>query len=172
MINRERLRQLFEYDPESGIFTRKMVTARWTNVGDVAGYLGDRGYVIIGIDRKFYKAHRLAWLYVHGQLPKQVDHINGIRNDNRICNLRACNHAENQRNVLRQKNNTSGFKGVSWHKGHRKWSAGICINGKRRHLGYFESREECHLEYVKAALANYGDFTNDGDAPLCQGRKP
>ena len=84
-LTAERLREVLDYDPDTGVFTRKVRTASSVKVGDVAGSLNGKGYIRIRVDGRLYFAHRLAWLYVHGEWPvDQVDHINGIKNDNRI----------------------------------------------------------------------------------------
>ena len=139
----ERLRELLHYEPETGIFTRKVSTARRVKVGDVAGSLGGRGYLLIQLQSRKYQAHRLAWLHTYGVWPKgQIDHINRIRADNRISNLRDVSHKQNGQNASKPSNNTSGHPGVSWHKQSSKWQAKITHNQKPIYLGLFESLEE------------------------------
>ena len=133
----ERLKELLEYDPETGVFIWK--TRRGgLKAGSVAGTKHANGYVRIKCDGKSYMAHRLAWLYVHGQFPeKQIDHINGLREDNRLSNLRCVSRSENQRNRRLCKRSTSGIIGVRWHKQAGKWQArGI----NSLHLGLFNCK--------------------------------
>jgi hypothetical protein len=103
-------------------------------------------------------AHRLAWFYVHGEFPKcELDHINGVRDDNRISNLRECSRAENMQNAGMFKTNTSGYTGVTWHKQRRKWAAQIWVNNKRMYLGLRESKEDAYALYLEAK-AKYHTF--------------
>lgn len=90
------------------------------------------------------------------------DHINGNRSDNRRENLRSCSHAENQRNAKKNSNNSSGFKGVSFDKQHKKWVAQISINGKGSRIGFFSTPEAAHSAYCAAALKHHGEFANFG----------
>lgn len=87
-----------------------------------------------------------------------ADHINGDKLNNTRANLRIAACVENQRNSRKPKHNTSGFKGVTWHKGHRKWKAQISIENKSRHIGYFDTREKAHAAYCEAAKRIYGEF--------------
>jgi len=101
MITQDKLKEILDYNQHTGLFTWKKIK-KYSNrsVGDIAGSLS-LGYVVIGIDKKIYKAHRLAWLYVYGEFPKeQLDHINGNKEDNRICNLREANQSQNNFNFL------------------------------------------------------------------------
>jgi hypothetical protein len=157
-ITAERLRESLDYDPATGVFTRRLVKGGY-KVDDVAGSNNGRGYTIIRVDGRGYSAHRLAWLYVIGEWPiGDLDHINGDKADNRFCNLREATESQNLANSRMQADNTSGFKGVSWHKHARKWIACIGLNGKVKHLGYFDTRERAFIEYVFAAWRHFGDF--------------
>jgi hypothetical protein len=143
MINQKRLKDLLEYNPETGIFIWKVRTSKRVKIGDVAGCENSRGYVYIKVDNKNYRSHRLAWLYMTGEFPPDcIDHINGITNDNRWINLRSVTHSENMKNQKKLKNNISGHQGVSWDKPTEKWVARHTINNKLIHLGYFTNIED------------------------------
>jgi hypothetical protein len=115
MINLDKLKQLLEYNPETGLFIWKVATAHRTLVGTIAGSVNCSGYVRLQIAGKLYQAHRLAWLYMTGSLPKEhIDHVNGIKQDNRWCNLREASNGQNQQNQKLQKNNTVGVKGLTY----------------------------------------------------------
>jgi len=156
-LTAERLRELFNYDPETGVFRRR-VTCSNRRAGEVAGSFS-HGYLRIGIDGRDYLAHRLAWLHVHGVWPAgEVDHRNQTRDDNRIDNLREATHAQNGWNAGKRSHNASGFKGVSFDKRDRRWVAEIRHHGKRECLGYFDTPEEAHAAYVEAAHRLHGEF--------------
>lgn len=145
----ERLRELLDYDPDTGLFTWRVRTSKCVTVGAIAGCL-DKGYLRIQIDRRLHLAHRLAWLYITGDWPPaQIDHINGIRDDNRIANLRAATRAENMHNRRKpHSNTTSGYLGVSRYRG--KFMAQIKLDGKSKFLGLFDTPEEAHAVYLEA----------------------
>ena len=150
-FTQERLKELLHYDPETGIFTNLTQRGK-VKKGAVAGSKYSNGYIYIEIDYKRHRAHRLAWLYVYGKFSvNQIDHINEIKDDNRLVNLRLATNLENQQNVSSlQLNNTSGFRGVCWHKNHKKWQATITINGRCKHLGHFDTAEQASEVYVTA----------------------
>jgi HNH endonuclease/AP2 domain len=161
MLTQKRLKELLHYNPETGIFTWLMKPSPQANrisADNIAGHINVEGYFVIGIDGKVYKAHRLAWFYMAGVWPNQIDHINGIRNDNRWCNLRLVKKSQNALNRGENKNNTSGIKGVSWYKKYEKWVAQIGKNKKRINLGYFDTKEEAHAAYCEAAIKYFGEF--------------
>ena len=154
-LSQERLRELLDYDLLSGVFKWKVSTARRIKVGDVAGSPKRFGHLQIMVDGRFYKAHRLAWLYVHGRWPvEQIDHINGMPSDNRITNLREVTCAENQQN---QRSKPNKLLGVSWHTKSNKWQARILVHGVLKHLGVFVTPKEAHVAYV-AAKHEYHPF--------------
>jgi len=161
MLTQEELKETLDYDPESGIFRWKVAKGLRVKVGDIAGTLHPNGYRYIKINGKRYLEHRLAWLYVHGEWPEDmIDHINGIKDDNRIENLRESTRSENGMNRSKQINNTSGYKGVTWNKAAQKWHTQIMINNKQKYLGYFDSPEEAYAAYCKAAEELHGEFAN------------
>jgi len=142
-LTQSQLKELLHYDPDTGIFTNKVTRNRGALIGDQAGANHSKGYRIIAINRKSYLVHRLAWLYTYGSWPKcQLDHINRIKNDNRISNLREVSDSQNHQNVGLQSNNISGFKGVCWHKRRCTWHVQIKLNNKHIFLGYFKSLDD------------------------------
>ena len=146
-----RLRELLVYDPTTGIFTRSAsVIGPGRKVGRVAGSDNGQGYIKLAVDGRFYRAHRLAFLYMTGSWPLgEVDHINGVRSDNRWGNLRDVSGADNTHNQrLPHKNNTSGFLGVR--RSGRKFRAFIGSNNARIYLGVFDTPELAHFAYLEA----------------------
>lgn len=135
----ERLKELLHYEPETGTFTWRVKRGGAVDVGDIAGTKDGRGYRQIGIDRTLYLAHRLAWLYTYGEWPKNaLDHINRIRTDNRMANLRLATHALNNQNATTRHDNKSGVTGVWRNARLSKWQAYIRVNGRHIHLGLFD----------------------------------
>jgi HNH endonuclease len=158
-ITADRLRELLYYDPATGIFRWRVRMGQRGCVGAVAGSREAKGYWRIKIDGKPHKAHRLAWLYIHGVWPSdQIDHRNGDRADNRLSNLRPASNGQNQANVRRQSNNVSGLKGVRWHRANQNWNARITVNRKSIFLGRFATAAEAHSAYCSAAERLFGEF--------------
>ena len=147
-----RLREVLNYDPVTGIFTWKTRIADRIKIGDVAGTVYGLGYRLIRIDGQQYHAHRLAWLYMTGAWPVHgIDHINGERDQNQFINLRDVPPQYNAQNKRRPaKNNVSGYLGVSWYSRGKCWRAGIRVNGKGYHLGYFNDPAKAHQVYLAA----------------------
>lgn len=142
-LTQARLKEVLHYCHETGVFT-------WLSNSRIAGNISPKGYRRIGIDKRIYMAHRLAWLYVHGHFDSALDHINRIRLDNRICNLRIATQAENMLNISKNRRNTSGSTGVSWSKVAHKWHAYININRRRVYLGLHEKIEDAESAYLMA----------------------
>ena len=151
---------LLEYDPQSGGFT-------WTNCKDVLTRLRGKPagctyldwYVYIRHGGRRLLAHRIAWVKLHGALPdSHIDHINMNRSDNRRDNLRHATLSENNRNRAKQSNNTSGYKGVTFHCRTGKYQAKICINKRRISLGYFDDPSIASEAYQQAAKEHHGEF--------------
>lgn len=162
VITWNRLQELLSYNPESGGFTWKSPTSFRVKPGDKAGNKNVAGYVTIRIDGKAYYAHRLAMLYVEGVLPeKHVDHINGLRDDNRYVNLRHADSGINNKNRAEDSRNTSGTTGVYWSKSNDKWKAQITSDGKESWLGYFEDKEMA-IKARKDAERELGFHENHG----------
>lgn len=141
-LTQEHLKSLLTYDPDTGEFRWKVNIGARAKIGALAGSRNSEGYTHIQIDRRKYRAHRLAWLYMFGEQPPEIDHINRIKHDNRLVNLRSVTHAENGQNQKRPVNNTSGHIGVDYHKRSQKWRARIKIDGKLRDIGYFATLAE------------------------------
>jgi hypothetical protein len=162
MVTQARLKELFDYNPETGLFTRNISHTNSVKVGDIAGCKGKRGYWDIRVDGKNLKAHRLAWLYMYGELPEEfIDHIDHNKINNRISNLRCASRTENQRNLGMRSDNTSGITGVTWHSQRGKWLAQIWVNGKKVHLGVFLSIDDA-ARARKDAEIKYSFHENHG----------
>lgn len=161
-ITAEKLREVLHYDPETGVFTWRVNISLKVKAGDIAGSGHCGGYIEIGIFDRSYLAHRLAWLYVHGELPRKVDHDDGNKQNNRIRNLRKCTSAQNMANRRVSRSSKSGLKGVSWSKSNRKWVAFIGFEGKKRYLGGFDTPEIAYEAYCRAADEIHGEFANHG----------
>ena len=160
MITQERLKELFDYNQETGEFTRLVTVANRAKAGSIAGCKAGN-YLQIRIDYKLYYAHQLAWLYVYGYLPKQIDHINHNGCDNRLENLRETDYVANNRNHPMRKTNTSGATGVTWNKRAKKWFAQIHMNGKCKGLGYYNDIKDA-ITARKDAEMKYGFHANHG----------
>lgn len=162
MITQNELIEALEYRPDSGIFLwRKDNKFNGVKGGTMAGLLHLHGYIRITINRKAYQAHRLAWLYVHGVIPETIDHINGIRHDNRLINLRPCTRSENNYNARVRSDNTSGVKGVHWNKKVNKWVAKIYVNKETVSLGYHFGLFEACCAIFSARNKLHGDFAKN-----------
>lgn len=154
MLTLEHLRAVGKYDPNTGDFTKIKPHPRW-GAGPIRVRDKD-GYIVVSIKRKQYRVHRLAWLYMTGKWPTaDMDHVNGVRHDNRWCNLRAATRSQNLAN---SKKRTAGLKGVHWHKRAGKWCAQIRHNYITRYLGLFECSEEAHAAYMAKARELHGEF--------------
>ena len=160
-ISQERLKEALHYNPESGVFTWKIHSASRVP-GDIAGTKLSEGYIGIGIDKTRDTAHRLAFLYMDGSIPDFVDHINGIRDDNRWCNLRPASPSQNTYNSKKGTNNKSGVKGVGWCKHKRKWRARMMVKGKDISIGYFPDLIGAELAVRKFRDDVHFEFSNHG----------
>lgn len=158
MISQERLREVLDYNPETGLFHWKVRAGSRAMVGAVAGTITDEGYIKIKIDGRRYLAHRLVFLYESGAWPpNEVDHINQVRTDNRRHNLRLATKSENQRNA---KGCGSSYKGVCYIKRLGKYQAHIYHNGRLNYLGIHETAEQAGRAYANAADKLFGEFSN------------
>ena len=160
MTNQELLdycNKYYSYNPNTGIFIRKIDRNKKYLKGSEAGYKKD-GYRRINIKRKHYYAHRLAFLITYNALPEMIDHVNGIRDDNRLLNLREATNHQNCMNRPMATKNRSGYKGVSFHTQSKKWRARINLNKQEITLGSFTCPIEAAKAYNKAALELHGEF--------------
>ena len=162
-ITASELRALFAYDPQTGIFTRKFAThgkGGSKPIGSVAGFDATDGRRYMDIQGKRYYAHRLAWLYMTGDWPVEVDHRNCDPLDNRWDNLRLATRSQNNANMPIKRHNTSGFKGVSWNRRRNLWRAQICVNKRRYDLGHYRTPQQASEAYNQAAQRHFGEFAN------------
>ncbi|MEN2672612.1 HNH endonuclease [Herbaspirillum huttiense] len=152
LVSHDELMSLLSYESETGEFHWIFSKNNRIKPGQPAGKLDNHGYLIINVNKKSYKAHRLAWFYFYGEWPdKQIDHINRIRNDNRISNLRLATHSENVQNRDPQSNNKCGLKGVFFCKRDKRWIAQIGVNKKQRRIGSFSNKEDAYAAYLQEA---------------------
>jgi hypothetical protein len=167
----KQLKETYSYNPTDGSFIRiKRTSNRF--IGEIVGCLDkSTGYIKLGIGLKVYHAHRLAWLYTYGHLPKYIDHINGIKHDNRLCNLRDCTNSENMRNSKIRSDNTSGVKGVSWDITKQVYITQIWLNNKKYTGSFSPSKYDNSKEDALIAATTWvqnmrqelhKDFANNG----------
>lgn len=165
MLTQEYLKSCIKYNPKTGVFVWIKCAAHGVKAGDVCGSQDGGGYLKIWMKGRKYYAHRLAWLYTHGEFPKnQIDHINGVRDDNRISNLRDVSGKQNMRNAPLASNNTSGHTGVRMDKRSGKWLARIKVNKKDIHLGAYSDINNAISARSKAEK-DYGFHPNHGLTP-------
>lgn len=171
IITIELVRKFLDYDPETGIFLWRWRSAKYFSTKaagkiwnsrfpkTVAGTPDGKGYFRVRIFGVYYKSHHLAWLYMTGEWPENhIDHKNLNKSDNRWNNLRIATASQNQANRRAGRNNTSGFKGVSWSKQAKKWRSRFKKDGKETHIGYFDTPEDASLAYSNAAKRIHGEF--------------
>lgn len=172
-FDQKRVRELLDYDPDTGElrwrsrprdeFPSLREWAAWNGkcAGKVAGSTSGRGYRAVKCDGILSYAHRVIWVHVYGEIPDTIDHINGIRDDNRLANLRSVSHRDNMRNQPRHKTNTSGVTGVV--RCGNKWTARIRTYDHNHYLGIFEDKNDA-IAARKAAEVKYGFHPNHGRA--------
>lgn len=155
----ERLREVIEYDAITGVMVWKVDMAGRKTAGTVAGHVSQHGYRIVQIDGQAYPAHRIAFTIYFGRSPKQfLDHINCVRDDNRIENLREADAAQNARNSQISVRNKTGIKGVSLRVKTQRWVAQIRLNRKNITLGEFKDIEDAKAAYQAASKKLHGEF--------------
>jgi hypothetical protein len=163
------LKKSLDYNPETGIFLRKIdpsvrgsLRARWGNK-PTSPNPNKHGYLLVSVGAVQFLAHRVAWAIHYGEWPQgQIDHINHCRSDNRISNLRVVNDAGNKKNMSLRTDNKSGCAGVSWRENRQKWRARIHVDGKEVCLGHFENKESAIAVRAKA-LKEYQFHKNHGN---------
>jgi len=149
---------MFQVIPDTGEIYWKVRLSGKQTVGDKAGTINGCGYNLITVDHKYILGHQVVWMYVHGEIPEELDHVNGDRSDNRISNLRKATHSQNLCNRSTQKNNTSGFKGVSRHQ--NGWAIDIRGNGERLRSTR-KNYDEAVALAKEFAMKLHGEFYND-----------
>ncbi|EJK6151450.1 HNH endonuclease [Salmonella enterica] len=160
------IRDLIDYNPENGVLTAK-VNFSGRQAGSVIGSQTWQGYYAFSLFGKKCFAHRLAWLLHYGEWPSQpIDHINGIKTDNSIRNLRLCSLSQNQFNKPTQKNNTTGVKGVYWNKRDKRYVASVQFNGKKYSAGHHKDIDSAKEAVMKLREKLAGEFTNHGEFEL------
>lgn len=158
-LTQSRLKQILHYNPDTGEWTWIEKLSDKRPVGSKAGSVGKSGYNIIRINGEKYRAHRLAFLYMTGDWPKEfVDHKNRNRSDNRWCNLREATVNDNNRNRELSPQNKSGYKGVYWREDRDKWVARIKVNNKVITLGHYLIKEDAIKARQVAEQKYHGEF--------------
>lgn len=154
-LTQARLKELFDYDPETGVVTRRRSTTK-SPAGSPVGSKVGAGYLGTFVDGRRQLIHRIVWVYIHGVWPPHdIDHINGVKADNRLANLRLATRSENQHNMRDRKNNTSGFVGVRRSDSASAWSARITVEGREIHIGCFSTAELASAAYQAAKLIHH-----------------
>jgi len=164
ILTQEKLKEHLHYDELSGKFTWLKITSNRVKTGSEAGiYDKKSNRFLIRLNGILYLSHRLAWLYMTGEFPRYViDHINGNSQDNRFCNLRDCTQMQNTWNAKIRKNNTSGYKGISWSDDRKKWVVMIKAGGKYRLIGRFKDIKDAIYANNKFRNELHGEFCNYG----------
>lgn len=166
-LTQEYLKSILDYNPDTGIFVWKYRSdyPKWWNTRfshKLAGHRTEGAYHLILIMNYPYLAHRLAWIYIHGVLPKNIDHIDGNGCNNKMENLREATASQNSMNRKGKKNSIySKYKGVSFCKTRKKWVSQIKTNGKFISLGRFHTEEEAYKAYCLAAKKYFGEFARE-----------
>lgn len=164
MLTQERIQELFLYDSDNGNLIRRRTMAN-QGTGKIAGSVNARGHINVQVDGKMYAAHRIIFLMHHGYLPVEVDHINQVKTDNRIENLRPCTSSQNKGNTGISVSNKTGYRGVSLNTRSGLYHAQIKIHGRQTYLGRFVTPEEAALAYNNAAKEHFGEFAHVNEVP-------
>lgn len=160
-ITQEELKQCLSYDKDTGVFTWSARNIAGISFGSLAGTVHHSGYVNIKVRGKVHLAHRLAWIYVYGSLPDDgqvIDHVNRVKTDNRICNLRTATNTQNNYNTAIRTNNTSGLIGVHLQKQTGKYVANARLQGKQHYLGLFKCKYEASKARESFVEKAHGEF--------------
>lgn len=160
MLTQERLKELISYDPVDGTFCWKVTRSNRAVAGKVAGKCKDsKGYSVIRVDKRLYRAHRLAYLYITGEWPESdVDHKNNNRADNRWENLRASTRSQNIANKATPASNKSGVKGVCWNVAHQRWLVTLRVEGRHKYIGEFRCKKTAVRAVREARQRFHGEF--------------
>lgn len=153
-----RIEAVLEYDPNEGVFIYRKAMGRQA-AGTLAGTKNNNGYLVISVDGQKILAHRIAWAWMHGKYPDgAIDHINGVRTDNRIANLRIATPSQNVANCATR--SKTGARGVSYYPDRQNlpWKAFISVGRKTKNLGSFASKQEASAAYNRAARELFGEF--------------
>jgi len=162
MLTEQQLKQILSYDPDTGEWTWLISTSPKAQAGQKAGCINKQGRRQIAIEGKTYKSYRLAFLYMTGKWPDRwVDHINKDTSDDRWFNLRLATPKQNAMNRTTHLNNSSGKKGVCWHKHYEKWWAYIMLNGYNKNLGFFDRIDDAILARKQAEVIYFGEYNGD-----------
>lgn len=157
-MNINALNELFTYNPDTGLIYWK-AKGKGRIKKKEAGTLLYSGYIGVCVGPKRIQAHRLAWALFYGKEPKdQIDHINGIKTDNRICNLREATNSQNGKNLKLSKASTTGIAGVSYSKKYKNYRAYIKVEFKQKYLGTFKTLEEAKLARQNAEIKYFGEW--------------
>ncbi len=156
-----RLKTLLHYNRATGVFTWRVSRRGTSQAGSIAGSVpNSAGYIQIKVDGVLHKAHRLAWFYVTALRPSaEVDHKNRIRTDNRFCNLRLCDEAQQAWNRSTRSDNTSGMAGVSFKRDTGNWTVRIQKRGIRLYVGEFASKSEAIAVRRRVSATAFGEYS-------------
>lgn len=160
MLTKEIVNNLFFY--KDGVLFWKEIQSRRLKVGCVAGYLNNKTYWKTSFRKKTYFNHRIIFLMHHGYLPKTIDHVNGIKTDNRIENLREVTTSQNQHNRKINSNSKTGIKNVFWCSQSGKWSVVLTVNKEHHCIGYFDNLEIAKIAAVEARNKYHGVYACHG----------
>jgi hypothetical protein len=157
-VTQQRLKELVTYNPQSGQLFWRLNRRGQKPAGTEAGTLAQDGYIKIRIDGLSYQAHRLIWLYAYGEWPKEeIDHIDLVKSNNALLNLREASHTQNMQNVASRKK--EGKKGAHFDKRRNHWYSSIRIQGKQKRIGTFPTERLAHKAYMAASKKYHGDFS-------------
>ena len=158
------VQKLLRVDEETGNLYWKVNRKARIKAGDVAGHITKQGYIRVTVLSQRIFAHHIVWAIVNGRWAKdQIDHINGVKLDNRPCNLREATAADNSKNICISVRNTSGYKGVSWVPHLSKWKSELTVGGKRIYLGCHECKQRAAQVYEEAATKYFGEYKRGAD---------
>ena len=158
LLTHERLVELLDYDPLTGLFVWKVHRCGKAKVGSIAGTIV-KGYVLITVDGVRYQAHRLAWFWMTGEWPARIlDHEDRVRSNNKWSNIRGASYSQNRQNSGVMSNNTSGVKDVHWHSSKQRWRALITVNYRDVWLGNFRKKEDAIAARRAAEMKYFGEF--------------